>query len=67
MSFCKYCNINLCDLCEIEHNKNNKKHNYEYLTKLMSYEENNINELRIKIDNLKIEINDIINKLNKKL
>ena len=50
ISFCKDCKINLCDFCEIEHNKNNKN--------------NNKNELRIKIDYLKFEINDIINILN---
>ena len=66
ISFCKDCNANLCDLCEIEHNKNNKNHNSLYLNKLINNENKNknINELRIKIDNLKFEINDIIIKFN---
>ena len=57
MSYCETSNTNLCDLCELEHNKN---HNLYYLNKLIANKENNINELRIKIDNLKIEINDKI-------
>ena len=66
MSFCKDCYTNLCDICEVEHNKKYNSHNYEYLTKLMKNEDNNnIKELRIKIDNLRNEINDIINRLNK--
>ena len=65
IEFCKECNINLCDQCVMEHNKHNKNHNYEHLTKLLNIEENNINEMRIKIDNLKDEINNIINIFNK--
>jgi len=61
ISYCEKCNMNLCDICEIEH----KNHNYYSLSKLIINKENNINELRIKIDNLKKEINDIINKFNK--
>jgi len=52
--------MNLCDKCEIDH----KNHNYYSLTKLITNKENNINELRIKIDNLKKEIKDIIKKVN---
>ena len=61
-SYCEECNMNLCNFCKKEHDKN---HNYYILNKLTAIEENNINELRIKIDNLKNEINDIVNKLNK--
>jgi len=54
------CNLNLCQICQIEHNKN---HNYIYLSKLLPNKENKINELKTKIDNLKNEIKIIINKL----
>ena len=57
ISYCETCNKNLCDICEIEH----KNHNYNSLTKLMTNKENNTNELRIKIDILKKEVNDIKN------
>ena len=50
MSYCETCYKNLCDLCEIEHSKD---HNLNYLNKLIANKENNINKLRIKIDNLK--------------
>jgi len=43
-------------LCKIEHNN----HNYYSLNRLITNKVNNINELKIKIDNLKKEINDII-------
>jgi len=54
--------MNLCDLCELEHNK---KHNYYSLNQFMINKANNMNELRIKIDKLKLEINCIKNKLSK--
>jgi len=41
-------------LCEIEHN-------YYSLNKLITNKVNNINDLKIKIGNLKKEIKDIIN------
>ena len=63
ISYCEECNTNLCDICEIEH----KNHNYHSLTKLITNKENNISELRIKINNLKKEINDIISKFHKVL
>ena len=53
--------MNLCVICEIEH----KNHDYNSLTKLITNKENNINELRIKIDNLRNELSDIINKFIK--
>ena len=59
--YCQECKKNLCDLCETEHNN----HNYFSLNKLIKNKENNINELRIKIDSLKQQINDIIIKFNK--
>ena len=59
--YCEECNKNICDLCEIEHNN----HKYYSLNKLITNKDNNLNELRTKIDNLKKEINDIINKFNK--
>jgi len=35
------------------------------LNKLIANKDNNVNELRIKIDNFKKEINNMINKFNK--
>ena len=61
ISYCKKCNKNLCDSCERDH----KDHNYDSLNKLIIDKDNNINELRIKIDNLKNEIQSIITTLNK--
>ena len=59
-SYCKECEKNICDLCEIEHNNN---HNLIYHRDIIKIRDNNnINELEIKIDKLK---NEIINKLNK--
>jgi len=62
MFYCNECNMNLCDLCELEHNK---KHNYYSLNQLLVNKANNMNELKIKIDKLKLEINYIKNKLSK--
>ena len=56
------CHLNLCDICEQDHDKS---HGFIYLNKLIPNKENNINKLRSKIDNLKNEINEIINKLHK--
>ena len=58
ISYCEECKKNLCIICEIEH----KNHNYISLTKLITNKTNNINELRIKIDNLKKDLNDIMDK-----
>jgi len=62
-SYCKECEKNICDICELEHDNN---HNLIYHRDIIKNKENNnINELKIKIDKLKSEIKDIINKLNK--
>ena len=60
ISYCKKCNKNLCDLCERDH----KGHNYDSLNKLIIDKDNNKDELKIKIDNLKNEIKGIITILN---
>ena len=61
-SYCKQCEKNICDICELEHNKN---HNLIYHRDIVKNKENNnLNELKIKIDKLKHEVNDIISKLN---
>ena len=61
-SYCQTCCKNLCDLCEIEHNRN---HNFIYHREIQRNEEKeNLSELKIKIDILKEEISEIINKLN---
>ena len=60
ISYCKECEKNICDICEIEHDNN---HNLIYHRDIIKIRDNNnINELEIKIDKLK---NEIINKLNK--
>jgi len=58
--YCSKCHLNLCDICQQDHDKN---HDFIYLNEKMPKKEININELRAKIDNLKSEIKDIINKL----
>jgi len=60
--YCQKCNKNLCDLCEIEHDEN---HNLNSINKYIKDNEYNINILRIKIDNFKNELKEIINKINK--
>ena len=64
ISFCKNCINNLCDLCEIEHNENHDIISYKKIIQKENITKNNINELRLKIDNLKKEVSKIINKLN---
>ena len=62
-SYCKECKKNICDICELQHNNN---HNLIYHRDIIKKKENNnINELKIKIDKLKDEVKDIINILNK--
>ena len=59
--YCTDCNKNLCDNCEIEHDK---KHKFIYHKEIAkNKDENNIKELRLKIDNLKNEKNNIKNDL----
>ena len=60
VSYCKECESNICDICKLEHNNN---HNLIYFRDMIENNDNNID--KIKIDALKNEIKDIINKLNK--
>ena len=55
MFYCDECNLNLCDLCELSHNE---YHNYSYLNDIIENEDENIKELRIKIDEF---INEVKN------
>ena len=64
ISFCIKCIKNLCDLCEIEHNENHYIISYKSIIQKENITKNNINELRLKIDNLKKEKSKITNKLN---
>jgi len=62
ISYCKHCEKNLCDICELEHNKN---HILIYHKDIINNKDNsNLNVLKVKIDKLKNEIKDIIDKLN---
>jgi len=63
-SYCKECEKNICDICEI---KSHNNHNLIYHKDIIKNIENNnnIEELKIKIDKLNKEIKEIINKLNK--
>ena len=59
--YCTDCNRNLCDNCEIEDDKNHKFIYHKEIAK--NKDDNNINELKSKIDNLKNEKNNISNDL----
>ena len=59
-SYCKQCSKNLCYTCELEHNN---FHNFIYHREIIN-NNNNLNELRIKIDNVKKEVVNIKNILN---
>ena len=62
ISYCSQCKKNLCDLCGLEHYK---KHKLIYHRDLIENAKiSNLNELREKINSLKIEINNIINMFN---
>ena len=65
ISYCKKCGKNLCNLCEPKHSKHTPV-NYKEILKNKNWNKF-IMELRIKIDNLKYEIKDMINKFNKVL
>ena len=63
--YCKELKKNLCDICE--NHKNKYKFNYSFLYTIKNKNKdsnNNINKLRIKIDELKGEINNITNEDN---
>ena len=62
-SYCKKCNKNLCNSCKLNHDKHNPI-NYKEILNDKNVNSNLI-ELRIKIDYLKKEIKEIINKFNK--
>jgi len=62
-SYCSECERNICNECELEHNNS---HNLIYYREIIkNRNNNNINELKIKIEQLKSEIKEIINKLFK--
>ena len=62
IKYCKDCNENICIGCEKEHNN----HNIKYFGDILANENiiNHINEFRIYIDKINIEIKDIIDQLN---
>ena len=71
-SYCLECKKNLCSECEMNHNKNNKvihkiihfyeilSNNVEYINKLKK----DLNNFRLKLDTLKIELNKLTNIIN---
>ena len=60
ISYCKDCNKNLCDLCGFDHNKN---HVLIYHRDIIQNKNDNNNILREKINKIKEEIKEMINKL----
>ena len=62
ISYCKQCKKNLCDICGLNHDKNHVLIYHREIFENSKIE--NINELRSKIDELKIEIKNIINEFN---
>ena len=61
--YCKNCDKNLCGLCGLNHERN---HDIINLKEILDENiEENCHKLRIKIDNLKLQINDIVDRLNK--
>jgi len=61
--YCNDCNENLCELCKSS-NKH-KEHKEIHLNTILKSGGNNLNKLRLKINNLKDEIKNIIQKFNK--
>ena len=62
ISYCEECKKNLCDLCGLEHNKSHKLIYHRDIIEQSKI--TNLEEMRQKIDELKIEINYIIEELN---
>ena len=58
--YCNECYQNFCKLC-----KSNDKHKFIPFNTILKKEENNINEIRNKINNLKEEVKEITKKFNK--
>ena len=58
ISYCINCNKNLCDICEIEDKKQNHKF-IHYSDIVKDKDDNNIKDLRLKIDKLKDEKKNI--------
>jgi hypothetical protein len=63
ISFCNNCIKNLCDLCELAHNENHDIISFKKIIQKENITQNNINQLKLKIDNFKNDINKEINKL----
>ena len=63
ISFCNNCIKNLCDLCELSHNENHDIISFKKIIQKENITKNNINQLKLKIDNFKNETNKEINKL----
>ena len=64
ISFCKECSKNLCDNCELNHDRN---HHILYPRDIYEEKEDNSNELFTKINILKSELKNMINKITKVL
>ena len=64
ISYCKKCNKNLCDLCEIGHNKEHNIISHKDILKKDDYMDT-LNNLRNKINDLKNDIDQLIKRLNK--
>ena len=60
-SYCIECHKNLCDLCELKHDKYHKLINHRDIIK---DNQDNTDDLKIRIDELKKEVNNMIEKLS---
>jgi hypothetical protein len=63
ISYCKQCKKNLCDLCELCHNKNHNFICHREISQNINIKKN-LEILKFKINDLKIEIENIIKTLN---
>ena len=63
ISFCNNCIKNLCDLCELAHNENHDIISFKKIIQKENITKNNINQLKLKIDNFKNESSKEVNKL----
>ena len=62
-SYCKKCKMNLCLICEKEHNKEHNLILYRDLTEKKDNIKNILNEFKKKLDKLNNDIKEMIDKL----
>ncbi len=65
ISHCQECNKDLCDKCGYDDNHYSSFHKVSFLYEFMKKKNNKMNELRVKIDNLKNKISKKTTRINK--